>query len=389
MANELTAFQQIGAALKGRQEKIEQLLPDFMRGQGERLIARALQYWARGDWKLQQCTVASFVGCVLNAAELGFAIDGRICYAVPFNTKAKKKSKSEPDRWEHIAQMIPSYIGLMAVAKRTGLIQDCWARIVLCSDVIEFEERDGAVSYRYVPNLDVPRDRSEEVRGVLSVASHHDGWRRADWMPAADVWSIRARSKAAESGPWVTDPGEMVKKTGLRRLLKTFSDDPGLLRALELDDRAETTAAEVIEEKQQAKARSIVPAILAPKPDENAIPPWDAMPEPAAEPEEVLAAESAPEPEVAHQPFTPPDMNGAADTQAIPTLDHIVSQYKAAIEACDGLRAANKLVTLAGNDPFLKTPPTPAETVVYVAQLLQGNVAKWKQKKAQGGLHHD
>jgi len=237
MPTDLRPFDQISQALKGRQEKIESLLPDFMKGQSERLLARALQYWARGTPQLQGCTVGSFVGCVLQAAELGFAIDGRLCYAVPFKATA---------------QLIPSYIGLIAVAKRTRLIQDVWARLVLKSDKIIFEERDAAVSYEYMPNLDAPRDRAEDARGVLSVASHHDGWRRADWMPIADVWSIRQRSKAKDSGPWVTDPGEMCKKTGLKRLLKTFSDDPGLLRALELDDRTESIEdGQVIEDKKE------------------------------------------------------------------------------------------------------------------------------------------
>ena len=362
MANEPTPFNQISAALKGRQEKIEALLPQFMKGQSERLVARALQYWARGTPQLQNCTVASFVGCVLQAAELGFAVDGRLTYAVPYKDRA---------------QLIPSYIGLIAVAKRTGLIQDCWARIVLKEDVLTFEEHDGCVSYDYIPNLELSRDRGENVRGILSVATHSGDWRRADWMPWVDVLSIRARSKAKDSGPWVTDPGEMAKKTGLRRLLKTFSDDPGLLRAMELEDQVESPGPSETIEVAAERRRSIIP-IAAVEDHSNDLPPWD-VPSESIKP---VAAET--EAEI----LTPPPES--QDAPPPPFLrvspEQIVEQYKRGIEACTSLKDANRLVTTAGNDPYLRSPPLEGSVIAYVLELLQGNVAKWKQTKGQKGL---
>ena len=388
MPNEVqtSPFHQMQAALNGRQERIEQLLPPFMKGQSERLVARALQYWARGDWKLQQCTVASFVSCVLNAAELGFAIDGRLCYAVPFNTKVKKASKNEPDRWEHKAQLIPSYIGLLAVAKRTGLIQDAWSRVVLKKDAIEFSETDGAVSYEYVPDLDAPRDRAEDCRGILSVAVHSAGWRRADWMPWADVLAIKNRPKPKDDGPWITDPGEMSKKTGLKRLLKTFSDDPGLLRILELDDQAEARDPEEITEEKTAARRSIVIPAIADHTsdiDPGGPPPWEneVVPEPA---------EAAPElpREVSEQVFhaPPPKEPEQPADAARPTAAQIVDQYKKAITVCDSEKSAKALLKRAQDDPFLRSPPLDAAVIKYVGELLQGCVTQWKQTKQQKGL---
>ena len=108
-AIDATPLGKITAALEKRKEGIEHLLPDFMKGQGDRCIARARQYWARSSRKLQGCTEASFVGCVLAAAELGFAIDGKLCYAVPFPTRVP----GEKDRWEDKAQLIVRYSGLL------------------------------------------------------------------------------------------------------------------------------------------------------------------------------------------------------------------------------------------------------------------------------------
>jgi phage RecT family recombinase len=259
--NAITAtFKRITSALEKRESSIEELLPDFMKGQGKRLIARARQYWARGSFQLQQCTEASFIGCVLAAAELGFAIDGRMCHAVPFNTKVKLPGGGE--KWENKAQLIVDYKGLIAVAKRHGLVQDVWARVVYVSDTFEFFEKDGEQHYTHAPNLEISRDGLKDAKGVLSIATHKNGWIRADFMPIVDVLAIRNRSKGYKvekpSGPWHTDPGEMSKKTGIKRLLKTFSDDPGLLRALEIDNDADNDT-----DTQEARSVMVDPLAFA------------------------------------------------------------------------------------------------------------------------------
>src|SRR5208337_2142129 len=108
--------QTINRVVSARAEEIERLLPSFMKGQAPRLIARAMQYFARGPWQLHQCSDASFVKCILEAAELGFAIDGKMVHAVP----RKKKSKENGQWYEwYEASTIPDYKALIAVAKRS------------------------------------------------------------------------------------------------------------------------------------------------------------------------------------------------------------------------------------------------------------------------------
>lgn len=295
--------QRVEQALSTRAEEIDRLLPSYMKGQASRLIARAKQYFARGGTLLHKCSEASFIKCVLEAAELGFAIDGKMVHAVPYNCKVKDSNGNEvrtPDGrtlWGYEAQLIPDYKGLIAAAKRCKTIRDCWARIIYDSDTFEYEEQDGQVRYRHIPDLTRDRDSLEGAICILAVATHPDGWFRTELMPTSDVLHIRARSKSYKDAksmtPWNTDPGEMGKKTVLRRLLKTFNDDPGLVRLMELDDRdyedvksespasiahnSPTSMADALAASLQARTESTPPA-ETPQPQEPESPPEEQPP---------------------------------------------------------------------------------------------------------------
>lgn len=241
-------------------ESIADLLPSFMEGQAKRVVARASKYWADNP-SLREVTKASFVRCVLAAAELGFCLDGRMCYAVPRNIK-------HGNGWKKEAVFQSDYKALIAVAKRGGLIQDCWSRLIMPTDVLQIVEENGTTKYKFVPDLTIQRDDYSQSTGVLSVVTHKGGWYRVEFMHREDVESIRRQySKATnDKSPWNTNPGEMAKKTGLRRILKTFTDDPGLLRLLDLEDEA--SAAERSLEAAGLDIAEIKRKILPP-PDEE------------------------------------------------------------------------------------------------------------------------
>jgi len=228
---------EIESALHARIEKIENLLPDYMKGQGERLVRRAMLTFS-SKTELQDCTPASFVKCVLEAAEQGYAIDGRLAHAVPYNNKVKIRGSDGKERevWRNEAQCQFDYKAILATAKRLGLIQDGWARLVHENDSFTFNEENGVSTYHFT--FDHRGDRGQVV-GAFSVARHKDGWHRMEWMSVPEINRIRDRSKSFKSGfsPWKTDEGEMQKKTVIKRLLKTFSDDPVLLRMQEIDDQ--------------------------------------------------------------------------------------------------------------------------------------------------------
>src|SRR5688500_8295813 len=117
----------IDTALMARVPKIEELLPDFMKGQGERLVKRAMLTFARNP-DLQGGPPQEFVRCGLEAAEMGFAIDGKLCYVVRYKSK-----------WQ--CQL--DYKGLVAVAKRMKTIADAYADVVCENDSFHHAKSDG------------------------------------------------------------------------------------------------------------------------------------------------------------------------------------------------------------------------------------------------------
>lgn len=203
---------------EGHEEKIEELLPDHMKGQARRFCKRAVFTFSNKP-ELQKCSAASFVKCVLGAAELGLAIDGRLAHAVPYKGEASLQI---------------DYKGIIAVARRTKIIRDCYARIVYDGDDFEASDEDGECHLRHKRTFE-----SKTPLFAYAVIKLPDGEWRYELMDMQELDEIRKRSAAWRNakGPWTTDDLEMRKKTVIKRALKTYCDDPAIIRALEIDDR--------------------------------------------------------------------------------------------------------------------------------------------------------
>lgn len=207
----------VNAALSARLEAIEQVLPEYCRGSGERLIKRAMLEYARTE-ALQKCTLQSFVMAVIEAAEVGLAIDGKLAHAVPYGDKCT---------------CIVDYRGLIEVARRSGSIADIRPGIVCEHDTFA-HGISGPVShlehtYRH------DEDRGDLV-AVYAIIEFPDGRWSYELMQRAEVEAIRSRARA-KSGPWQTDFAEMAKKTVIRRALKRYAADERLGAAIEMADR--------------------------------------------------------------------------------------------------------------------------------------------------------
>jgi recombination protein RecT len=223
----------VDAALQQRIDKLEELLPRYLRGEGARLAKRAVLTMVRTP-KLQECTAESFVRCVLEAAELGLAIDGRLAHAVPFNNKVKGSDGVE--RWRLECQFIPDYKGLIAVARRGGILRDIYADVVCQNDHFVAERQLNSDLLIHKRDLTRPRGN---LYAAYAVVVRPDGSSRFELMDLEELYAIRARSKAftaAKTGPWVSDLKEMCRKTVVRRTLKMYADDGALKRSLERDD---------------------------------------------------------------------------------------------------------------------------------------------------------
>lgn len=213
-----TEPQTIQTLLEQRRVDIQQMLPSHI--DVNRFIKSALLAVARNQ-KLKQCTPVSLFTAVVNAAELGldFTPAKGHAYLVPYANEAT---------------FMPGYRGLCELAIRGGKVAQIWAYIV-------YEKDEFSVVYGTYPVINhVPKltgDKGKTI-GAYAVAKFHDGTVQFEFMDYDQIMAIKKRSKAANNGPWVTDEGEMIRKTTIRRLFKYIPSSPDLERAIELDNDA-------------------------------------------------------------------------------------------------------------------------------------------------------
>jgi recombination protein RecT len=270
------AYTKIQTAITEQEARILQALSPTISQKA--FMTAALGAVARSP-KLLECTPASFVLALMDAAELGLVPSGLLgsAYLVPY-----KNSKT--NRLE--AKLIPGYRGLIDLARRSGEVMTVEGRVVRQRDAFEFEY--GSRQYlRHVPylNLNAERgdpfidDRGEERQGaVLDGGPYVAAYARAVLssgeeqfivQPISWVNGIRARSKSADSGPWVTDFEPMAAKTMIRSLMKYLPVAVDrLTRALELEDLAEGEAATPT--VAESPARRALQAALGVAPAEEA-----------------------------------------------------------------------------------------------------------------------
>jgi recombination protein RecT len=172
--------------------------------------------------KLASCSQQSLLGAIMQAAQLGLEPDGVLghAYLVPFKDEV---------------QLIIGYKGLIDLARRSGQISTIFARVVHAADQFEFSYGLDE-TLQHIPTRDA--DPGELVT-VYAVARLKDGGQQFEVMTKREIDQIRAQSRAADDGPWVTHYEEMAKKTVLRRLCKMLPASVELARAVALDERAD------------------------------------------------------------------------------------------------------------------------------------------------------
>ncbi len=179
--------------------------------------------------KLFGATKYSIVGCFIEAAQLGLEPDGILGHAalIPFNNK--KTGKLE-------CQFIPMYKGLSRLATNSGQVLHIEPRAVFEGDTFRWH-------YGLHPLLEhVPCGESNPAKltHVYAIARKRDGTDPFVVLTRETIeTSHRARSRAKNDGPWVTDYVPMCLKSGIKVLIKYLTLDPNVDRAVTLDDRAE------------------------------------------------------------------------------------------------------------------------------------------------------
>jgi len=227
------AIQSIEQLLVARTDFLRQVLPRHITP--ERLVKVALLARSRNPLLLQ-CTSESLLKAVLQCAEMGLEPSGSVggAHLVPFRN-------SKTGHYE--ATLIPDYRGLIDLARRSGQIRSIEAHII-------YEHDKYRVRYGTEPVLEHEPTLTGDPGAMVAayaVAKLADGATQVEVMTRGAIEAVRARSRAASSGPWVTDFEAMAKKTALRQLCKYLPRSRELAEALDLDDSTEAGEVAVID----------------------------------------------------------------------------------------------------------------------------------------------
>lgn len=181
--------------------------------------------------KLLECTQESIMASIMNCAQVGLEpILGR-AHLIPYGKEC---------------QMQPGYQGLVDLARRTGEIADVYAEAVYEKD--EFSITLGQdKKLTHIPNY--IEDRGEII-GAYTVWVMTDGTKPFTFMPIHEIYkSARSKSPAflyadakggKKNSPWHTDEAEQCKKTVVKRHSKLAPASVEHMKAVELDNQAET-----------------------------------------------------------------------------------------------------------------------------------------------------
>jgi recombination protein RecT len=184
------------------------------------------------DPKLLECSQASLIGGVFEALKLGLTIGGPMqeAWLIPF------KEKGIPT-----ATLIVGYMGYRNIIDRAGAVIDMHPRNVHVREAEEklfdwwFGDQPRIIHKPRYPVL-----QEKELYATYCVANLRRGGRQLEVMLKDEIDAHRARSRAKDSGPWVTDYCAMALKTSIRKISKYLPKSNELLRrALDLDERAD------------------------------------------------------------------------------------------------------------------------------------------------------
>lgn len=218
MTKEISKDKTIQGLLTNYKNQIALALPKHM--SADRMARIALTV-IRKNQSLEECNPISLFGAIIQASQLGLEV-GIHAHLVPFFNKKSKQME---------VQMIADYRGLMHLARNSGDISSISANVVYDND--KFDYQFGTNSFLHHKPA---RGDKGEIIGAYAIAKYKDGDNQFDYMTFEEIIKIRDRSKAKDSGPWITDFDAMAMKTVVRRLCKYLPVSIELQTAVRLDE---------------------------------------------------------------------------------------------------------------------------------------------------------
>lgn len=155
---------------------------------------------------IQNCTPESIVQAVLTSAQWGLPLnkDMGLAYIVPF---------------KNTATFMPSYRGLIMLAKKNGFIKDVEVMPIYESDIA----LDESQLFKILFSTMKLRPQQGNVVGFLAGARDKNGEILAEYMTVAEIEKIKvnySQAHSSDSSPWKKDYVGMSAKTVLKRLMR-------------------------------------------------------------------------------------------------------------------------------------------------------------------------
>lgn len=221
---EVSATQAMSGLLKRMHTQIEKALPSVITP--ERFTRIALTAYS-DNAALQKCDADSFLGAMMQAAQLGVEPNTPLgqAYLIPYGNKV---------------QFQLGYRGMIDLAYRSGEIQMIQAHEVHENDEFEYELGLDP-KLRHIPAL---KNRGEVIL-YYAVFKLTNGGVGFEVMSKEDVETFaKKKSKTYRNGPWQTDFDAMAKKTLVKRLLKFAPVKSDFARAVTADETIKSAISE-------------------------------------------------------------------------------------------------------------------------------------------------
>lgn len=249
--NEVSPVKAMGDLLKRMHTQIEKALPSVITP--ERFTRIALTAYSRNE-KLQECTAESFLGSMMQAAQLGVEPNTPLgqAYLIPFRNRGVME-----------VQFQLGYRGMIDLAYRSGEVQNIQAHEVYENDTFEYE-LGLEPKLKHIPAL---KDRGNVIL-YYAVFKLTNGGVGFEVMSKEDVEAFaKKKSKTYGTGPWQSDFDAMAKKTLVKRLLKFAPLKSDFVRAVTAD---ETIKSGISENMADLPDETVTIDAETTKPEENA-----------------------------------------------------------------------------------------------------------------------
>lgn len=210
--------------IQGYSKQIAKALPSVMTP--ERFTRIAMTAVTQNP-QLGQCTPGSFIGALLTAAQLGLEPNTPLgqAYLIPYNNGKSKELE---------CQFQLGYRGMIALAHRSGELQNIEAHIVYENDYFDYELGLNP-KLQHKP----AKENRGDIAWVYAVYRLVSGGFGFEVMSYEDVENHRKKfSKASQRGfsPWTTAWEEMAKKTVIKKALKYAPLQSDFIRGTTADE---------------------------------------------------------------------------------------------------------------------------------------------------------